>query len=76
MGRLHYQVVQHEHGWAYRLERTYSRIFTTQLAAITAARTAAIQMHEDGDETFVRVQEGPLNWRTELVIRGTLVTVS
>jgi hypothetical protein len=43
------------------VERTYSQIFPTQLAAISAAGTAAIQMQEDEDETCGR--DGPLTWR-------------
>ena len=38
--------------------------------AIDAAKAAAVEMHEPGDEIRVRVQDGPLNWRTELVIEG------
>jgi hypothetical protein len=70
MARCHYQVVRHKHGWAYRLERTYSRVFPTQWQAIEAARAAALKMHEPGDDTQVLVQDGPLNWRTELIICG------
>ena len=58
MGRFLYQVVRHQHGWAYRLEDTYSAVFTTQALAIEAARTAAAAMHEEGDATVVRVEEG------------------
>jgi hypothetical protein len=25
-------------------------------------------MHEPGDETLVQVQDGPLQWRTELIL--------
>ena len=71
MGEFHYQVVRHKNGWAYRLQTTYSEVFTTQSEAIEAAKAAAHAMHEPGDHTRVRVQEGPLDWRTELVIRAS-----
>ena len=70
MGLFLYQVVRRHNGWAYRLENTYSRIFTTQWEAIEAAKVAAREMHEQGDYTQVRIKDGPFGWRTELVISG------
>ena len=70
MDRFLYKVVRHKHGWAYRLWSTYSPVFTTQAEAIQAAKAAAHEMHEPGDYTSVRVEERPLVWRTELVIRS------
>jgi hypothetical protein len=51
-------VLRHQHGWAYRLEGTYSRVFSTQWEATDAARAEALRMHEPGDATQVRVQDG------------------
>ena len=70
MGRFCYQVVGRHQGWAYRLGETFSRVFPSQFEAIAAAKAAAIKMHEDGDETLVRVQDSALAWRTELTING------
>jgi len=72
VGQFVYQVVGHHQGWAYRLGDTYSRTFPTQFEATAAAKASALSMHEEGDETLVRVQDGPLQWRTELSIQGTL----
>ena len=71
MGQFHYQVARHQRGWAYRLENTYSPVFAASWEAIEAAKIAAREMHEPGDVTTVRVQDGPLSWRTVLVINGT-----
>ena len=71
MGQFHYQVRKHKHGWAYHLEETYSPVFPTSWEAIAAAKTTAREMHEPGDMTTVRVQDGPLSWRTVLVINGS-----
>ena len=71
MGQFHYQVVRRQRGWAYHLEETYSRVFPTSWEAIAAAKATARAMHEPGDNTSVRVQDGPLRWRTVLVIKGT-----
>jgi hypothetical protein len=70
-----YQVVRHGNGWAYRLELTYSRVFLTKEEAINAATDTARQMHEPGDYTRVRVQNAPLTWHTELVIRPGITVV-
>jgi hypothetical protein len=70
MGLFLYKVVKHQNGWAYRLEDTYSPVFTTQWEATAAAKKAAREMHEHGDFTQVKVKDGPLGWRTELVING------
>jgi len=69
LGTFNYQVVRHGAGWGYRLEKTYSKVFPTQDAAIDAAKSAAHKMHELGDHTQVRVEDGPLLWRTELIIQ-------
>jgi hypothetical protein len=71
MGQFCYQVVGRRQGWAYRLGETYSRIFPTQYEATAAAKAAAIKMHEEGDETLVRVRDSTLCWRTELRINGS-----
>ena len=71
MGQFHYQVTRRHRGWAYCLENTYSPVFAASWEAIDAAKTAAREMHEPGDVTTVRVQDGPLSWRTVLVINGT-----
>jgi hypothetical protein len=68
MGAFDYQIIRRQNGWVYRLEDTYSPAFVTQAEAIAEAKKTAHAMHEIGDFTRVRVQEGPLTWRTELVI--------
>ncbi len=55
MGTFYYMVVPREGGWAYRLENTFSPVFTTQAEAVKAAKSTAMQMHEDGDDTQIRV---------------------
>jgi hypothetical protein len=71
MGEFHYRVARCKHGWAYCLDNTYSPIFATSWEAIEAAKLAAREMHEPGDNTTVRVQDGRLSWRTVLVIKRT-----
>jgi hypothetical protein len=71
MARFCYEVVGRRRGWAYRLGETYSRIFPTQYEATAAAKASAIRMHEEGDETLVRVRDSTLCWHTALRIHGS-----
>jgi hypothetical protein len=64
---FHYMVVPREGGWAYRLENTFSAVFPTQAEAVEAAKSTAMQMHEHGDDTQVRVFGDDQQWRTEWV---------
>ena len=58
MGEFYYQVVRHKNGWAYRLQTTYSEVFTTQSEAIEAAKAAAHAMHEPGDPPAFEFRRG------------------
>ncbi len=41
MGKVTYEIVEHDGGWAYRLGTTYSETFRTHADALAAARIAA-----------------------------------
>ncbi len=48
-------------------ENTFSPVLPTEVAAVEAAKIAAMRMHESGDDTQVRVFGDDLQWRTEWV---------
>ena len=50
MAKLVYEVVEHNGGWAYKANGTFSETFDTHDEAAKAARTAASEQ-EVGDET-------------------------
>jgi hypothetical protein len=43
MTKIVYRIVQHDGGWAYKLDDVFSEAFPTREAAIEAARTAAFE---------------------------------
>ena len=66
MPKLHYKVVEHDGGWAYRLDDVFSEPFTDRAAALAAARRVAAEQREPGDTTQIEFQDAAGVWHTEL----------
>lgn len=66
MARIHYRVVQHDGGWAYRLDDVFSEPFRTHDAAMAAARRVAAEQHIPGNTTYIEYQDKDGEWHTEL----------
>jgi hypothetical protein len=66
MPKIHYQVVQHDGGWAYRLNDVFSEPFRSKAAALAAARRVAAEQHIPGDTTKIEFQDEVGKWHTEL----------
>ena len=66
MAKLHYHVVSHDSGWAYRLGDVYSEPFPTREAALAAARRVAAAQHRPGDTTQIQYEDESGRWHTEL----------
>ena len=49
MAKAHYEIVEHDGGWAYRLQGTFSETFLTKAAAEAAARRAAAEQRLPGE---------------------------
>ena len=49
MAKAHYEIVEHDGGWAYRLGDTYSETFATKAAAEAAAHHAAAEQKLPGE---------------------------
>lgn len=68
MSRLiHYHVVEHDGGWAYRLDDVYSETFPTHDQALAAARRAAAVQRAPGETSAIQYQDVEGSWRTETV---------
>ncbi len=66
MDRIHYRVVKHDGGWAYRLGDVFSEPFPTREAALQRAREVAQQQHVAGDEgAMIEYQDAQGEWHTE-----------
>ena len=66
MGRIHYKVVEHDGGWAYRLNDVFSEPFVTKASAVAAARRVAAEQRVPGDTTYIEFQDSAGKWHTEL----------
>jgi hypothetical protein len=66
MPKIHYRVVQHDGGWAYRLNDVFSEPFRSKAAALAAARRVAAEQHVPGDNTQIEYQDEAGKWHTEM----------
>jgi hypothetical protein len=66
MGHVTYHIVQHDGGWAYRADGTYSETFPSHDAARKAARRAAGEQRVSGDTHGIVYEDATGQWREEL----------
>ena len=65
MARIHYKIVQHDGGWAYKLGDVFSEPFTTRSAAVAAAHRVAIEQHVPGNAAYIEFQDESGRWHVE-----------
>ena len=65
MVKIHYQVVPHDGGWAYRMEGAYSEPFPTRAAALKAAHRVATEQHIPGNSSYIEYQDEAGRWHVE-----------
>lgn len=65
MSRVVYEVVEHDGGWAYRLDDVYSETFATHDEALTAARQVAAEHEQSGATREISYQDADGRWRRE-----------
>jgi hypothetical protein len=70
MAKVSYEVVQHDGGWAYRVNGVYSETFDNRAAAHKAAEQAAREQMVAGNDTGIVYEDASGNWHYE-VARGT-----
>jgi hypothetical protein len=66
VARIHYRIVQHDNGWAYKLDDVFSEPFATREAAVAAAKRVAAEQHVPGDTLHIEFQDADGNWHSEL----------
>ncbi|MGQ2906213.1 MAG: DUF2188 domain-containing protein [Neoaquamicrobium sediminum] len=64
------QIVEHDGGWAYRVDGTYSETFSTHDAAFGAARRAACKQLWPGETTGIVWEDATGLWHAELSRAG------
>ena len=67
MAKIHYKIVEHDGGWAYKLGDVFSEAFPDRAAALAAAKRVAAEQHVPGPA-------GPLPHAAQLPLSQRLVT--
>ena len=65
MSQIHYVVVEHDGGWAYRVGATISETFATHEAAHKAAAAAAAEQRAPGETVPIEYETPQGEWREE-----------
>lgn len=65
MTEIHYHIVEHDGGWAYKLGDVYSETFRTREEAHAAAVIAAKEQHRGGEDVTIQYQDASGKWKTE-----------
>jgi hypothetical protein len=65
-----YKIVQHDEGWAYKVDGVFSEPFPTHAAALAAARDAAREQRIPGRTETIEYEDEKGRWHSETA-RGT-----
>lgn len=60
-----YEIVQHDDGWAYKVDGVYSESFPTHAAALEAAQKAAAEQEVPGHTETIEYEDAKGQWHTE-----------
>src|ERR1044071_3467093 len=66
MARIHYRIVAHDGGWAYKLDDVFSEPFPSKSSALAAAKKVAAEQHVPGETTHIEFQDDTGAWHSEL----------
>jgi hypothetical protein len=69
MSDIHYTIVEHDGGWAYKVGGVFSETFPTHDHALAAAKDASARQELAGETSGIRYQDGSGVWHDE-VARG------
>jgi len=62
-----YEIVQHDGGWAYRVDGVFSEPFPTHAEALAAAQSAAAEQEFPGDSETIEYEDEKGKWHSETV---------
>ena len=66
MPHVTYEIVEHDSGWAYRVDGVYSETFPTHDAAKAAARRAAGEQRVPGETRGITWEDAGGRWHEEV----------
>lgn len=65
-----YEIVEHDGGWAYRVDGVYSETFPSHDAAAEAARKAAARQQIGGEDEEILYEDEKGQWKEEFADGG------
>jgi hypothetical protein len=65
MAKVHYEVVEHDGGWAYKVKDVFSEPYPTREAAFEAAERAAREQRLPGPSQDIEFQDASGRWHHE-----------
>lgn len=69
MAKVIYAIVEHDDGWAYKVDGTFSETYATREAAHFAACRAALEQQQSGEGAGITWEDERGRWHAE-VTRG------
>lgn len=66
MAQIHYKIVQHDGGWAYKLDDVFSEPFPSRDAALAAARRVIAEQRIPDETHTIEYQDANGAWHTEI----------
>lgn len=66
MATIHYRIVQHDGGWAYKLDNVFSETFRTREEALRAAHRAAREQERPDETRAILWEDAEGKWHEEL----------
>lgn len=66
MTEVVYHIVEHDGGWAYKVDGSFSETFPTREAAHRAAARAAGEQRVPGETTGIEYEDRAGRWRDEV----------
>jgi len=65
MSDVTYEIVQHDGGWAYKVDGVFSETFPTHAQALAAAQAAAEEQEVPGHTETIEYEDDKGKWHTE-----------
>jgi Uncharacterized protein conserved in bacteria (DUF2188) len=65
MTHVTYQIVEHDGGWAYRVDNAFSESFASKELARAAARKAAREQRTPGENEVIEFEDSSGHWHDE-----------
>ena len=65
MSKITYEIVQHDGGWAYRVDETFSETYPSHDSARKAAERAAAEQGVPGESASISYEDKQGHWHSE-----------